>query len=123
MSKHPKSSAASQTSRPHCPCLEFLHGAAKEVYVAGTFNDWHPTATPMAALGDGRWAKELALPPGRYEYRFVVDGEWVDDPTAAESVPNPFGGLNAVLIITEPAGEKEASSPSKAKPRSSRRST
>ena len=33
-------------------------------------------ATPMISLGDGRWIKALALPPGTYEYRLVVDGEW-----------------------------------------------
>jgi hypothetical protein len=53
----------------------------------------------MIALGDGRWVKELALPPGRYEYRLVVDGEWVDDPAATELIPNPFGTPNAVLVI------------------------
>ena len=43
-----------------------------EVGIAGSFNDWHPNVTPMIRLNDGKWAKELALPPGRYEYRFVV---------------------------------------------------
>ena len=40
---------------------------------------------------------ELALPPGTYEYRLVVDGEWIADPSAKETVPNPFGGVNSVL--------------------------
>ena len=53
----------------------------------------------MLALGDGRWLKELALPPGRYEYRFVVNGEWVDDPNAKEVAANPHGGVNAVLTV------------------------
>ena len=66
--------------------------------MAGSFNDWHPAATPMVRL-DGEWAKEMTLPPGRYEYRLVVDGQWIDDPAAKETVPNPFGGFNAVLIV------------------------
>ena len=41
------------------------------VGIAGTFNDWRPQATPMIRLNDGRWAKELALPPGTYEYCLV----------------------------------------------------
>jgi 1,4-alpha-glucan branching enzyme len=69
------------------------------VCIAGSFNDWHPNATPMVALGNGRWVKELMLPPGRYEYRLVADGEWVDDPKAKEVAPNPHGGVNAVLTI------------------------
>ena len=46
----------------------------------------------MVSLGDGRWAKELVLPPGVYEYRLVVDGEWMPDPRASETAPNPYGG-------------------------------
>ena len=53
----------------------------------------------MIDLGDGHWVKELTLPLGRYEYRFVVSGEWMDDPNAKEVVPNPHGGINAVLIV------------------------
>jgi hypothetical protein len=41
----------------------------------------------------------VPLSPGRYEYRFVVNGEWVDDPKAKASVPNPHGGRNAVLVV------------------------
>jgi hypothetical protein len=50
-------------------------------------------------LGDGKWAKELTLPDGRYEYRFVVDGAWVSDPNAREAAPNPFGTANSVLRV------------------------
>ena len=55
--------------------LELTHPTAKTVCIAGTFNDWHPAATEMVNLGNGRWAKELTLPPGAFEYRLVVDGE------------------------------------------------
>ena len=80
-------------------CLRLTHATAQEVCIAGSFNDWHPSVTPMVRLDDGKWAKELALPPGRYEYRFVVDGQWVDDPSATELIPNPFGTANAVLEV------------------------
>jgi len=72
---------------------------AWSVSVAGSFNDWKPGATPLTALGSGKWAKELPLAPGRYEYRFMVDGKWVDDPKAKAYVPNPHGGRNAVLEV------------------------
>ena len=55
----------------------------------------------MIRLADGNWAKELALSPGRYEYLFVVDDTWVPDPAATEIVPNPFFGVNAVVIVPD----------------------
>jgi 1,4-alpha-glucan branching enzyme len=79
--------------------LEYTNPTAAAVCVAGTFNDWRPAAAPMVAVGDGRWIKELALPPGLYEYRIVADGEWMADPLARETNPNPFGGLNSVLKV------------------------
>ena len=79
--------------------IEFHDEKAQSVSIAGTFNDWQPTATSMIAMGDGRWVKELALPPGRYEYRLVVDGEWISDPSASEQVSNSYGGQNSVLIV------------------------
>ena len=79
--------------------FELTHGTAREVCVAGSFNNWNPSVTPMIRLDDVRWVKELALPPGRHEYRFVVDGQWVDDPAATERIPNSFGTVNAVLEV------------------------
>ncbi len=79
--------------------FEFHHPTAQSVSVAGTFNEWRPGATAMISLGQGRWLKELILPPGRYEYRLVVDNEWIADPCASETAPNPFGGINSVLNI------------------------
>ena len=56
----------------------------------------------MIAVGEGRWAKELALPPGTYEYCVVVEDAWLCDPLAQETVPNPFGGLNSILRVAVP---------------------
>ena len=79
--------------------VEFSHPAATAVGIAGTFNDWSPGATPMVPMGEGRWLKELVLPPGTYEYLFVADGEWLADPHALATAPNPFGGVNSVITI------------------------
>ena len=79
--------------------LEITHPSATTVYVAGTFNDWRPAATPMVSLGGGRWMKELTLPAGKYEYCLIADGQWMPDPSASKTVPNPFGGLNSVLEV------------------------
>jgi len=80
--------------------LEFTDSAAHTVSIAGTFNNWRPDATPMVSLGNGHWIKELALPVGTYEYRFVADGKWTSDPGAKASAPNPYGGVNSVLKIS-----------------------
>ena len=79
--------------------VEFVHHTATKVCIAGAFNDWRPGVTPMVSLGDGRWVKELVLPPGVYEYQLVVDGEWMPDPRTSETAPNPFGGMNSVLKV------------------------
>ena len=79
--------------------LEFSHLTATTMCLAGDFNDWRPEATPMVSLGDGRWMKQLALPPGSYEYCLVVDGAWLPDPLVKETTPNPFGGVNSVLHV------------------------
>jgi 1,4-alpha-glucan branching enzyme len=80
--------------------FEFSHPTATTVCIAGTFNDWQPDAKPMHPKGDGHWLKETVLPPGTYEYCLVVDGQWMPDPRAGESVPNPFGGRNSVLQVS-----------------------
>jgi 1,4-alpha-glucan branching enzyme len=79
--------------------FEFTDPKANTVGIAGTFNDWHPEAKPMHAMGGGRWLKETVLAAGTYEYLLVVDGRWLPDPLADESVPNPFGGRNSVLRV------------------------
>ena len=82
---------------------EYTHPTAHAVCLAGTFNDWHPEAKPMHPMGGGRWVKESVLAPGTYEYCLVVDGKYLPDPLARESVPNPFGGQNSVLhVATSP---------------------
>ena len=71
---------------------------ARSVAVAGSFNGWDPTVTPMRKV-EGAWHVKVGLPRGRHEYRFVVDGQWMADPGARESVPNPFGSVNSVLNV------------------------
>ena len=82
--------------------FEFTDPKATAVSVAGSFNQWKPEAKTLHASGGGRWFKDTALLPGNYEYRFVVDGQWMADPMAKESIPNDFGGRNSVLKVTSP---------------------
>ncbi|HEV2391638.1 MAG TPA: isoamylase early set domain-containing protein [Verrucomicrobiae bacterium] len=73
--------------------------AAQNVLLAGTFNEWIPERTPLRKDAQGKWTTTLSLAPGRYEYRFVADGQWLSDPTAKESVPNDFGSANSVIAV------------------------
>jgi len=94
-----KSNSNSQTGQPvH---LHFSHPTATTVAIAGSFNDWRPEAMLMVAVEDGRWVKELNLPSGTYEYLFIVDGQWMPDPSAKENVANPYGGVNSVVTVPE----------------------
>lgn len=81
--------------------FEFAHPTATTVCIAGTFNHWQPEAKTLHASGAGNWWKETALAPGTYEYCLVVDGQWMPDPKAHESVPNPFGGKNSILKVAK----------------------
>ena len=80
--------------------LELVKPEAKSVFVAGSFNEWNPARTPLTRANDGKWVGDLNGISGRHEYLFVVDGQWLPDPNARESVQNPFGGKNSVLIVS-----------------------
>jgi len=97
--RRPPARARRRDSRTQVVHFELVNATARSVCIAGTFNDWHPSVTEMIALGEGRWAKELTLVPGTYEYLFVVNGRWMTDPAANESAVNPFGGRNSVLRV------------------------
>ena len=72
---------------------------ARKISVAGSFNEWNPERTPMSRDLEGTWRATLSLKPGRYEYRFVADGQWISDHNASESVLNEYGSTNSVLIV------------------------
>ena len=80
--------------------LELYAPQAREVFVAGSFNDWQPATTALQLCEAGRWARELSLAPGKYEYLFLVDGQWLTDPKSKDYIQNPFGGLNSLLHIS-----------------------
>jgi 1,4-alpha-glucan branching enzyme len=82
--------------------------AARGVFVAGTFNDWRPDATPMTWQDGGHWVADVDVPAGRHEYKFVVDGSWCcgvgpDGPLdrMEGGVPNGLGTTNRVIEVGE----------------------
>jgi hypothetical protein len=72
---------------------------AKQVSLSGDFNGWSPNATPMRRDSSGHWETTVDLAPGRYQYKFVADGEWIPDPLAQENVWNQHGTLNSVIEV------------------------
>jgi len=74
--------------------------AAKEVVLAGNFNNWSLIKHPMKRDEKGRWNKTVVLSPGKYEYKFLVDGQWREDPRNHRLCPNCFGTQNSILDLT-----------------------
>ena len=81
----------------------FHRPEAKSVHIAGSFNDWNINSDPLSQgkkdVANGTWRKVLYLAPGVYEYRFIVDGLWQDDPVATEGWTNEFGSFNCVIWV------------------------
>ena len=90
-----------KAQRPVEKPVEFIlrQPQARSVAVAGDFNNWEASRTPMKASPEGSWKATVWLPAGRYEYRFVVDGEWCDDPLNPMRSSNALGAQNCVLIV------------------------
>ena len=99
-----KAAVAAPVAKPTAPkalSVSFaLHRPdAKGVSLCGEFNGWSPSATPMKRHNDGHWETTVALAPGRYQYKFLVDGDWLLDPAAQKNVPNEHGSLNSVVEV------------------------
>lgn len=80
--------------------FELQSPEAKEVLLAGDFTDWEKEPLSLKKRKDGTWLKQVSLPCGLYEYRFIVDGQWVTDPKAQECHVNAFGTENAVVLVS-----------------------
>ena len=73
---------------------------AQSVFVVGDFNAWRPDATPLQrASRRDVWVVTVPLAPGRYQYRFLVDGKWSLDPAALTRIADGFGGANSLLQL------------------------
>jgi 1,4-alpha-glucan branching enzyme len=116
MAKQRKTTSKAKTSKPASPKSALkaprarpaakkrvtfsLHAPdAQTVLVTGSFCDWNADNGALKKDKQGLWKKSIMLSPGRYEYRFLVDGAWQDDPQCAERAPNTFGTANCVLTV------------------------
>jgi 1,4-alpha-glucan branching enzyme len=77
----------------------FMAPEAQSVLLAGDFNSWDPKTHPLKKFSDDMWKVNLNLSPGRYEYRFLVDGQWLNDPNCTTFVSNDYGSENCVLTL------------------------
>jgi len=73
---------------------------AGAVYLMGDFNQWNQKVHPMKQEKDGTWKKTIMVQPGKYEYRFLVDGKWRNDPSNDQICPNCYGTQNNVLEVS-----------------------
>jgi 1,4-alpha-glucan branching enzyme len=69
---------------------------AKRVMVVGDFTDWQQHGIPMQKNSGGIWTASVALTPGTHRYRYIVDGEWWDEPACESRAPNPFGSQDMI---------------------------
>jgi len=81
--------------------FSFQAPSAQTVLLAGDFTGWDQAPVALTKDKTGVWKKTISLPPGRYEYRLLVDGQWQDDPQCPLRQPNQFGGENCVCEVNE----------------------
>jgi hypothetical protein len=81
--------------------VKFTHQApgAGAVNLAGSFNGWDAQRHPLTDEGGGVWSIVMALKPGKYEYKFVVDGAWFADAENPDSTPDSYGGTNSAIQV------------------------
>mgnify|MGYP006311312299 CR=1 FL=1 len=82
---------------------------ARQVGVAGSFNDWNPNKHLLKKKPGGFWEKTVMLAPGRYEYKYVVDGRWCLDPSNTSTCDNGFGSGNSVIKVHAAKGPLKTS--------------
>ncbi len=76
--------------------------APSSVFVAGSFNEWSDSADELTdSDDDGVFEHTMTLAPERYTYKFVVDGEWIADPSNPDGEDDGFGGTNSVLVVPQ----------------------
>lgn len=77
---------------------------ADEVFLVGSFNNWDETAHPLRQTNSGEWRIILDLPANaEYQFRYLCDGEWLNDSSADGYQENPHGSHNSVVSTVVPA--------------------
>jgi 1,4-alpha-glucan branching enzyme len=72
---------------------------AENVYLVGDFNRWNEESHPMRKTKGLRFELEVKIPPGRYQFKYLIDGVWWNDPDADEYVDNFWGSEDSVILV------------------------
>jgi 1,4-alpha-glucan branching enzyme len=73
--------------------------SAKTVVLVGDFTNWQESPIQMTKTDGGVWSASVELTSGTHYYRFIVDGQWCEDPACALHAPNPYGTQNSVRQV------------------------
>jgi 1,4-alpha-glucan branching enzyme len=79
--------------------FKFYAPKAKRVSLAGSFNNWDSKALTAKKDTKGNWTVKVNLKPGKYEYKFFVDGSWLNDPRCTYCITNTFGTQNCIVEV------------------------
>lgn len=95
-----KQSEKKHISQPHKVSLYLKSKPNSRIFVAGTFNDWDAESLPLIGENNnGNYHIALTLRPGKYEYKFIIDGVWCIDENNPDFIINDFGTLNSILKV------------------------
>jgi 1,4-alpha-glucan branching enzyme len=92
---------AKKPPQPKRRRVQFVLSAqgAQKVYLVGDFNEWNEKTLPMKKDSEGTWKRTALLAPGQYEYKFLVDGDWKEDPVNPNRRRNRFGTFNCIVEV------------------------
>ncbi|MBM3245943.1 MAG: glycoside hydrolase family 13 [Candidatus Omnitrophica bacterium] len=79
--------------------FKFYAPQAKRVNLAGSFNAWNTKTLSAKKDSRGNWAVKVNLKPGRHEYKFFVDGSWLNDPRCTHCITNSYGSQNCIIDV------------------------
>jgi len=80
--------------------FSFAAPQAQDVRLVGDFSNWEQNPIAMKRLKNGQWKTTVALETGQHEYRYLMDGKWIDDPNCSAKVPNSFGSQNCLCFVS-----------------------
>jgi len=78
--------------------FRFCRPNTRRVFLAGDFNGWNPSVTPMTRTASGEWVHELELGEGVYQFKYLADDAWFLDYAAFGIEQGPFG-WNSVIVV------------------------
>jgi hypothetical protein len=74
------------------------YAEASVVVLTGTFNQWNQSQL-LFAREEGGWVCRVDLDPGVYQYKFIVDGDWLLDPSNPDTAEDEAGNVNNVIEV------------------------